>query len=135
MKQKILHFNNYGHTALTIASQEVSGFPNYYVLGMALAHKKDNGSRRVGRALAINYLQEGLDEPLLIPHIKTMETPVIGTTGHYIVKGLDTIKKIVAWLRYTERYYANSKVNSLFHKAFFHLPDLWESYIKYDTTI
>jgi hypothetical protein len=127
MKQKILHFNNYNHTALTIASQEIPNQPNWYVLGMSLAHKNDNGSKAIGRNNALEMLKEGLNDTMLFEHIYNMSAPVFGQKGHYIVHSLKIVKEIVKELRLIERYCANSKKNSVFHLAFFDLFKFWRN--------
>jgi hypothetical protein len=136
-KPRILHFNNYGHVALTIASMEVPNRTNWYVLGMSLAHKNDNGSRFVGRNYAVESMQEGLEDYNLQKIIEQLEaeevksltcTPpsIKGQVGHYVVHGLDKVKDIVSFLRHAERSFSSSKNNSLFHKAFFDLKGLYE---------
>jgi hypothetical protein len=135
----ILHFNNYGHTALTLASSEIPGHPGWYVLGMALAHKNDNGSRFVGKCYATESLLDGLADFHLETHIKELSKkffgvyyvpPVVGQSGHYIVAGLENVKKLVTFLRYTDRCHSFSKKNSTYHRVFFDLPQLWERHIK-----
>jgi hypothetical protein len=130
MKQHILHFNNYNHVTLTVASQEVPNIPGWYVLGMSLAHKNDNGSRFIGRNYATESLIEGLNDPYLQEHIGATMSPVFGEKGHYIIHNLEIVKSIMSHLRYIEWNYNSSKKNSVFHKAFFNLKDLWENHIK-----
>lgn len=137
---RILHFNNYGHVALTLASLEIPTHPNWYVLGMSLAHKNDNGSRFIGRSYALESLEESLTDFQLRDLIKNMMAeevkslncvpcPIKGQKGHYLVHGVANIKLIVAWLRRADKGYSFSKKNSVFHKAFFQLPDTWERHI------
>lgn len=145
-KTRILHFNNYGHVGLTIASQEVPGHPNWFVLGMSLAHKHDNGSRFMGKCFAEDRLMEGLEDTDLEKHIYEMKQGVIaaggrhlkpidyaphGEKGYYIVFGLENVKRIVSYLRYADKCWSFSKKNSTYHRAFFELPKLWERHIRW----
>jgi hypothetical protein len=144
-KTHIVHFNNYRRIALTIASQEIPGHPAWFILGMSLAHKKDNGSRFIGKCFAEERLMEGLEDRSLPQHMKKMTDEVIlkgqntctmtnytpyGTGGYYIVAGLENVKRIITYLRYADRCWSFSKKNSTYHRAFFELPKLWERHIK-----
>jgi hypothetical protein len=87
-----------------------------YVIGMALAHKKDNGSRRKGLVRAIQKVIDFVCGEGLPP----------GQSGLYFVQDLETLKKVVRRLRYIERNYGNSKVNQTYNKAFFDLPTFYK---------
>jgi hypothetical protein len=82
-----------------------------YVIGMALAHKKDNGSRKSGLSLSIQKVIDFICGEGMPP----------GQSGLYIVENLETVKQIVRTLRYYERNYGNSKVNQMYNKVFFDL--------------
>jgi hypothetical protein len=135
-KTRILHFNNYGHVGLTIASQETPGHNDWFVLGMSLAHKHDNGSRFMGKCFAEERLMEGLEDPYLETHrrelaakISNSNPPIRGEKGYYIIFGLENVKRIVSYLRYADKCWSFSKKNSTYHRAFFELPKLWERHI------
>lgn len=139
MTTKILHFHSYNHIGLTIASQQIPR-TNYYVLGMSLAHKDDQGSRFVGRRYALEALNEGLNDTDLDLHLTEMRDSmsktvlsqfgipnvVRGQKGHYIVYGLANLKALVRYLRYFEYHNGGSKVNSVFHQTFFKLPEVFK---------
>ena len=118
---KILHFHSNHRIGLTIASmkldeQNQQEHGGEYVIGMALAHKKDNGSRKSGLSLSIQKVIDFICGEGMPP----------GQSGLYIVENLETLKKIVRRLRYIERNYGNSKVNQTYNKAFFDLPTFYK---------
>ena len=137
--EKVLHFHNYNHIALTVVSKNIPK-TGYYVLGMSLAHKEDNGSRFIGRNYAQEALNEGLNDTDLDLHLAQMRDSIVmavldrsgtpnvirGQKGHYIVFGIRNVKDIMLYLRETERYASNSKANSVYHRAFFNLPELYK---------
>lgn len=124
---KILHFHSNNRIGLTIASMKLEDIEREgndgaeYVVGMSLAHKKDNGSRKKG-------LQQATQK--LIDYVCGEGLPP-GQSGLFYVQDLETLKQIVRNLRYYERNYGNSKVNQVYNKVFFDLPKFYQEILDF----
>jgi len=123
-KTRFIHFRNYNHIALTIATQHLEGCEHdCYLVGMALAHKNDNGNKAMGRRMSEDFIDQALD---LIDLVYSQPNQnIFGHNGCYIVRGRENVKLIMRYLRMIERCESNARKNSVFHQAFFTLHALF----------
>lgn len=128
-KIRYIHFKNFNHIALTIATQESESFPDHYYVGMALAHKNDNGNKVMGRMMSAGFIPQAMElESKIKPY---SPCPIVGDSGCYIIKGRENVKLIMRYLRMIERCETQSRKNSIFHQTFFTLHALFSRRINH----
>jgi hypothetical protein len=114
-RPRIHHFHAYNRVRLTIYTLPVKGKETWYAVGMALCHKKDNGSRIEGRELA--KISAEIAQRDFEPHFPQGFYEIL-EPGICIFKSASLLKDLIVSLRKIEHYCTDCKALSFYNQVF-----------------